>query len=300
MNFYIIGLGQIGKSILSLIKNKQNSAIYIEDIDGGEFIRGNFEVSAPDMIFLCVPSTELKSVCARVSQSFKKDSLVVILSKGASETGETPAEVASNILGDHRVAVLAGPMLGDEILNGKRSYATCGVTYDGAYEEIFDVFVNTNLLLEKSDDIFGVSAYSVLKNIYTVGYGIVASIEDGDNVRGAYISDALSEMKYVAERIYMAKGETFTKKCSIGDMIATSMHPQSHNFMAGKAIAGMDNEKEIKSEGLSSISGVMSRVGDMSRNTPIMVHIAEIVAGNKLPESLIDLIGVNSDKNAVR
>ncbi len=287
MNIRIIGLGQIGKSILYLLKNNQSLSIYVEDIDYSEFVRGSFDLNKADVVFVCVSSENLFNVLSSVRQSTYEFANVVILTKGISnDKNLTPAELGSRILGDDRIGILAGSMIAKEILDGKRSYATFASASHKITSQIFDLFNNTPLMVETSRDVYGVSCYSILKNIYTVGYGILSQLEMGKNTEGAYFAKSLNEMKYIADTIFYSQYDGYSY-ANTADFISTSMSEDSHNYNAGLELV-RDGKISTLSEGVKSIAPMVSRLGDYSKNTPILLTIAEIIGGNRDMSSIYD------------
>ncbi|MBU2101371.1 NAD(P)-binding domain-containing protein [Patescibacteria group bacterium] len=258
----IIGAGEMGKALSSVLKQKKGVEIKFwdknprlsssKDID--ELVKG------AQYIFLCVPSPAIMQVTYDIKPYLKRDVLVVSLTKGIEkETNKFSSEILRKRFGKNRIAIMAGPMLAEEINKGLSTKVTTGSTKNN-FEKLEALLNGTNLHVEHSPDIKGVSIAGVLKNIYALGLGIIDGLGLGSNAKGVFMNVAVLEMEAILKRLG-GKSDTALMLAGIGDLEATGNSPFSTNFIVGQKIASGGRGKLI-SEGSVSIEPLSKRLGN--------------------------------------
>ena len=263
----IIGAGEIGKALLRVLGQKKNVAVRFWDKnprfssgkDLGELARTS------QFIFLCIPSLAMTQVVSDIKPYLRRKTLVVSLTKGMDKrSGKFSSEILRQRFGKIRTAILAGPMIAEELKTGALTKATVGSTRSG-FKKLERLLVGTSLHIEYSSDIQGVSVAGVLKNIYAMGFGMIDALELGSNAKGVFINTTLLEMEMLIQRLGGKPGTTHTL-AGLGDLEATSHSLNSANRVVGQKIIEGKLGK-LTGEGLSSLEPLVKRIG--SKNLPL-------------------------------
>ena len=127
----IIGAGEIGKALANVLK--QNKRVEVEFWDKNPRLSSgkNLEelIAKSNHIFLCIPSPAIERVVNEINPYLLKGVLVTSLTKGIEKKGSLfSSEVMIKRLGKRRIAILAGPMLAEEIKIGLPTKVTVGST----------------------------------------------------------------------------------------------------------------------------------------------------------------------------
>ncbi|MEX0672707.1 MAG: hypothetical protein WDZ82_01155 [Candidatus Paceibacterota bacterium] len=262
----IFGGGEMGQALTHLVNvNESPDQAIVFDVN-----KNRSKCSADELrevlpksriIFISVPSHAIEHVTSVINELRSTDQPVVALTKGMTrESDRFTGEVLREELGES-VAVLTGPMLAEEISGGLPTQALCAGSKD-AYQELRDVLPLSQFELEYTPDIIGASVCGLLKNIYSIGFGIADGLELGGNFRGLLATTALSEMMSIVERFGGERATALTA-AGIGDLIATVSSSYSNNYAAGLMLARRGHT-DIVSEGRCSMKSFARRFPEES------------------------------------
>ena len=235
----ILGAGKIGSALATVLRDAGQSFAQW-DVDPA-LVPGQLPLSelaaAADAVILCVPTTGIREAAASLAPHLKPDAFVLTVSKGiVPETTQFADELLATAFPMQHIGLLYGPMLAEEILQTKLGAATVATTDRAAYERLASYFAGSRLMLEYSDDVRGVAALGVLKNIYAVGTGVAVGLELGGNAIGWLLGSALREIPELLVALG-GKSETLFTSAGAADLIATALSPTSKNHQYGIALA---------------------------------------------------------------
>lgn len=286
----IVGAGEIGSALSGVLKKNKNNRISIWDIDPKRcFPEDSLEKMVADahFLFLCIPSHAIDTCIDRVKRHIGKNTFVISLTKGIErKRGFLTSELLVKSFGKERIALLAGPMLAEELRRNLETRA-CLATNSSAFKKISTLFADTPLFLERLDDIHGASACGVLKNIYSLGLGIADGLKMGSNVRGILLLWAIKEMRTLIPA-FKGRPTTVLTLAGLGDLEATSSSEFSKNHATGSMIA---RGKKIThfSEGAFSLSMVIKRLSK-KRLPPFMKAISRVILNKKDPRKTFETL----------
>ena len=308
MKIGIIGLGNIGSAIANLISqngynvigweyntqvvneintNKTNS-LYLPGIDIHQNVlaTNNIEqvISSSDILFIAIPSKFIRKVLAEVSKIIKPNCIIVNLSKGIdNETYFTACETLSFLFEKNSIVMLGGPAIANEFSRRMPTVVVLGSKDKNAMLVVSKILKNDYFRIRFSDDIIGVELGGVLKNIYSIGLGIL----DGKritsiNFRAVYLTMALEEMIKLGVSL-KAKAETFYYLSGLGDLLATSLSIHSHNRRFGELLANNYSLEQIKEimgilpEGYNTLKIVLDIAEKYHVSLPLAKSIWDII-----------------------
>ncbi len=278
----IIGAGPIGRAIEKLLHDA-GTATSICDKDPAKAavcVATNIAVPKADIVFLCVPSWAMREAARQVAEHLRPDAIVVALAKGAEEgTGKFVPDILQEMLPEgHPVAMLCGPMLASEIMEGLSSGATVGTEDRAIFDIVAGAFRGSRIVLQHSTDMKGVAIASVLKNIYAVGFGILSALNLGKNCKGLYMEAVMREGKEVLARLG-GRPETFDSLAGMGDLVATGFSDRSRNRTAGEQVV-RTGSCSVRAEGVVSLLPVVTALGDVQRYR-VLDALKGTVTGNR-------------------
>lgn len=284
----IIGAGEIGLSLGRILKTKgyhlsfwDKNPKVLESL--GSEPKGLPEiVPEADELFLCVPSWALREALLFVSPYLSKQTVVVAVSKGIEPASlKTADELALSILPKKQpFCLLSGMMVAEELREGYFGAGVIATKSDKAEKEVSDLFAETTLLTESSDDLHGVALCGVLKNIYALLLGLSYGLGLGDNARGLLAVGAVAEMKKILS-LLGGRQETAIGPAGLGDLISTGLSSYSKNHEAGLALAR--GATGFESEGLASLTSLTLLLGEKYKKLPLLSALVLVVEGTLEP-----------------
>ncbi len=287
----IIGAGDIGKALGGVFEKNTGFLVGHWDKDSSKMpVKKEISelVSGADFLFLCIPSWVVRDAVLELLNYFKKDTILVCLSKGIEkDSKKTMDKVLKEILpAGQDFALLGGPMLAEEIKAGKFSAGVLASEKEEIFEKIKLLFENSNTKLEYSKDIYGVALCGVLKNIYTLLLGMADALDLADNRKGYLVAKAVNEMAEIIE-LLGAKRETAFSVAGLGDLIATGFSECSHNWSTGCKIA--KGEKDASSEGTNSLLVILDILKEKASEFPILIILDRVVNDKEDPKLIFNI-----------
>lgn len=292
MNVLIMGAGEIGGAIAHLLKDKPGLTTRMWD-KNGDRVPGQLPlaelVPTSEVVFLCVPSNAIRNALLSLKELLAPRTIVVTLTKGIErETCKTTDKLIEEMLPERMYALLSGPMIAEELLQGTPGAAVVGTRSVATYRRVADVFAGTALAVSHGKNPQSVAMCGVLKNIYAVALGIIEATGDGANMRGMFFTKSLNEMQGVLRHLGAAP-EVAYGIAGIGDLIATATSPYSRNRVVGEELA-QGKKQRMESEGLNALPCIPSMLGTHLEEFPMLSALHHIVEGNGSITALLDVV----------
>ena len=276
MKVAIIGAGEIG-SVLA-IELSRNNQVGVWDRNPKKTTKyKKLEKLLPtsDLAVFCVPSWALPEVLKKCQPFIKKKLVVAAVSKGMEKDGTLPYEGLKNIFAQDKYAIIAGPMLAEEIRAGKSGLGVAASADGKAARIVAKAFAGSRVKFEVTDDIRGVAVASVLKNIYSLALGMADCLRLGNNVKGWMVNKIYSEMKFITGKLN-GKQETADGLAGLGDLIATGFSSYSKNHSAGQELVRFGHCR-LASEGLVSVGPMANKMRNHLPKLPLLSALKKIV-----------------------
>ncbi len=193
-----------------------------------------------DMVLFAVPSSSIRSNLKLAKDYLTDTTLVVSATKGLEvETGKRMSQVIAEEIDPRfhpNICALSGPNIAHEAAQGLLS-VTVVAARDAAVAERAKQLINSNqFYVFTSTDVVGVELGGALKNVITLGVGMVDGLGNGSNAKAALIIRGLSEV-IVLGTTFGANPLTFIGLSGLGDLVVTSFSPLSRNYYVGKELA---------------------------------------------------------------
>lgn len=244
-----------------------------------------YAISDADIILLVVSTAATRIVCEQLKEAgIKKDQIIVNASKGIELPSlKRMSEVILDVLPGQNLAILSGPTLAKEVLEG---YPTAAVVASSDIEIAKKVQealnVPSKFRLYTNNDVVGVELGGSLKNVIAIAAGFVSELNFGDNSMGALLARGMAEIVRISV-ILGANPSTLWGLSGMGDLIATCTSPLSRNHTVGKLLAQGKKIDDILAqlgsvaEGVKTSKAICELSKKLNIETPLSNAIYEAV-----------------------
>ena len=273
----ILGHGEMGRAMEYLLRRRHRLTVWERHPKPGTPAVVLDAVAAEqDFILFCLPASPHFELANRLQPRLRRDGVCLSVAKGLDEHGRTAALALEGALGPAAVfGVLYGPMISEEIRDGRPAFAQAGTKHADTYGRVRELFAGTSLYLEHSTDIAGISWSAVLKNVYAMLFGVADEMELGDNTRGYLAVAAVNEL----ERLVAGLGglpESPRRLAGLGDLITTATSAGSHHHEVGRRLAR--GQEALTGEGVHTLEMVHAHGLFDSRGYPLFDLIGRMLA----------------------
>lgn len=279
-----IGAGEIGAALAQLVSR---SGAHVEQWDADPKKVPNQKsleevVSKADVLFLCVPSWILRIAVKPIVPHLKKKTLCVFVSKGVEADSHLLIDgMAKSMLPKGQpFALLSGPMLAEELVDGHGGAACVGTKSAADYKMIQHIFSCDDLHLTHAPNTKSVAVAGVLKNVYAIALGIAAGLKWGDNRKGWLVTESVQEMIIIMKAL-KADPSYVLSQAGLGDFIATGMSQYSSNQSLGRELVEESTCKR-KSEGCEALPSLVKMLGAKTmKSLPILSALDRVIEKGK-------------------
>lgn len=251
------------------------------------------------LIIFAIPSQHLRSVLKKIKcLGYNRKALYLSVTKGIEiGTLKRMSQVIREELGNVRLAVLSGPTIAHEVVNGIPTVAVIASGEARIRKYLQNLFLSERFRIYTNSDYVGVELGGSLKNVIAIACGISDGLGFGTNTKAALLCRGLVEMS----RLGIAMGarkETFSGISGLGDLVTTCISPFSRNRNVGEQIGKGKPFKRIQADMQMVAEGVPTaksayRLSLRHRvDMPITREVYNILYKNKSPATAFrDLMG---------
>jgi glycerol-3-phosphate dehydrogenase (NAD(P)+) len=236
-------------------------------------------VEQADVIVMGVPSQGFRSALEEVAVHLRAWVPVLSLTKGLEQGSQLRmTQVVNEVLPGHPAAVLTGPNLAREILEGNAAAAVVA-TPDPVVADYLQQIFHMNLFrVYTNPDVAGCEIAGALKNVIAIAAGMADGLATGDNTKSMVITRGLDELS----RLGVAMGgqyATFSGLAGMGDLLATCMSPHSRNrhvgeqLGRGRTIDEIIDDMNMVAEGVKTSRVVMELAEEYGVDMPIAAEV---------------------------
>ena len=249
------------------------------------------------LIILAVPSQYFRSVCKIIKDAGAPNVVYLSVAKGIEDnTLMRMSEVAADVLGEVKVAVMSGPNIAVEIAQKIPSATTVSCADMDVAEEVRQALIASHFRIYTHFDTIGVELGGALKNVIAIAAGIIDGFGMGTNTKSALLTRGLVEIIRLGVSMG-AERDTFYGLSGLGDLATTCFNPASRNHWFGSLIGKGKSRDEILRSTDSVVEGV--NTSKTARKLylrygiemPIMEQVYKVVWEGKSPrEAILELM----------
>ena len=212
-----------------------------------------------DSIVFAVPSHAARSVLTQMIEFIKEPRPILSASKGIEvETLMLMSEIMKDVLPafmHDQLAVLSGPSFALEVRRRQPTHVVLAAENPamatGWQKKLMTHYFRTAI----STDVVGVQLGGAVKNIISLGTGMLDGLEFGENTKAAFLTHGMAEITRLGEAMG-ADPKTFLGLAGLGDMILTGTGALSRNRDIGVRLARGRSLDQILEERMSVAEGV--------------------------------------------
>lgn len=254
-----------------------------------EFITPSDDINAvvrnADIVILAMPSAFFKKFLEPLTESLA-NKIVVSAVKGIIPGDYLTIVEHMNRYYDvpmENLAVVTGPSHAEEVGQCQLSYLTVASESAETAESVRSVLANDFFRCSVSNDVLGVEAAAIMKNIYALAVGMAVGLRYGDNFLAVLIAGCSAEMKRFIDEAVPLENRDINAAAYMGDLLVTCYSPLSRNRRLGTllgkgcSVKSALNEMTMVAEGYYAAECI--RRSSMRRNIdmPIADKVWEVL-----------------------
>lgn len=280
MNVAILGYGEMGHAMQHLLQSEHALSIWDKFPQPGVHSAILEEIiPQADFILFCLPVNPHREIIQQIKPLLKPQGICLSIAKGLDESGQTAAQIFQDVLGDtHQYVLVYGPMISEEIRANRFAFAQLGCQKIEACEKTRELFKHSQLYLQNTVDISGISWSVILKNVYAMLFGMADELKLGDNMRGFLAVEAVRELDLIVRNMGGDAGSPY-HLAGLGDLITTATSEDSHHHSLGRQLARGDRT-HITGEGVHTLEMVKKHQLFKKEAYPLFNLVHEIVKEN--------------------
>lgn len=239
-----------------------------------------------DLIILAVPSGTMRRNIRQVKDYLSDTVLVASATKGLEVgSGKRMSQVIAEEI-DARLhpnlCVISGPNIAREAAQGLLSVTVVAARDVAVAEKAQQLINSDNFYVFTSTDVIGTELGGALKNVITLGVGMIDGLGNGNNAKAALMIRGLSEI-IVLGTTFGANPITFLGLTGLGDLVVTCFSPQSRNFYVGGELVKGRSLKEIQdsmphvAEGVTTVFAARQLGEKAGLSLPITEQIYRVI-----------------------
>ena len=236
-----------------------------------------------DIYVLAIPAQQLRTTLQEWKGNFSSDCTIVSTLKGIEISSQMRmTEVITDVLGPHKIAIITGPNLADELVLRQPAGAVAASSTLELAEFVRDVFRTPYYRVYTSIDVMGCELAGAIKSVIALAVGISIGMGFGENTQAMLITRGLNEVA----RLCAAHGSGLA---GMGDLVASCGSPLSRNRTFGEVLGRSGSmvkarEQVAKTvEGVASAQAVVEIAHRVGVEVPVIEAVAEIVSEQLSP-----------------
>lgn len=284
MKICVLGSGAFGLAIASLLSKNKNNEIIVwspfeeeyEELsklhthkkifNDYSFEKLNFSmdldssIDDSSIIIVAIPSNAIREVLLKIKNKLSKQ-ILIFVSKGLEKgTMKRTSEIAEDLEVTNYYGVLAGPTFAKDMLKEIPLGFTLATTKEYVSDKVEEMFINTNVQIETTNDIVGVEYCGCIKNVLAVITGYFYTKEQSSSARAFFFTKIAKEEAKLLELLGGNKDTLYTY-AGIGDLLLTATSNESRNFSYGESLAnGIVNDKLTTVEGIKTYKSLIALI----------------------------------------
>ena len=249
-----------------------------------------------DIILSVVATSGMRDVCENLKKSgIKPSQILVNASKGIElNTLMRMSEVIKDVLPEQKLAILSGPTLAKEVLQGKPTAASVA-SDDIEVAKFVQEHCNVpgRFRLYSNKDVIGVELGGSLKNVIAIASGFAHAMNLGDNCMGSLLTRGMAEIVRLSVKLG-ASPSTLYGLSGMGDLIATCSSPMSRNYTVGSMLGQGKKIDDILqalgsvAEGVKTSKAVCDLAEKLDVDVPVSRAIYDAVYTDITPQEVLN------------
>jgi glycerol-3-phosphate dehydrogenase (NAD(P)+) len=242
---------------------------------------------------LAIPAQQLRSTLEDWKRHFSADCIIVSTLKGIEiSTQMRMTEVIEDVLGAHKISIITGPNLADELVLRQPAGAVAAAPTQDLADQIRDLFRTPYYRVYTSVDVMGCELSGAIKSVIALAVGISIGMGFGENTQAMLITRGLNEVA----RLCAAHGSdplSAAGLAGMGDLVASCGSPLSRNRTFGEVLGRTGSMAQAREqvaktvEGVASAGAVVEIAHRVGVEVPVIEAVGEIVSEQLTPAAAL-------------
>jgi len=218
---------------------------------------------------------------------------LVSVSKGIEASSlKRTSQIIAEELGSKTVAVLSGPNIAKEVLEGIPSASILATKNKNIGKRLQRLFNSPSFRVYLHNDLVGVELGGALKNIIAIACGISDGLGFGANTKSALVTRGLVEIARLGIKLG-ANPKTFWGISGLGDLTTTCFSPYSRNRSVGEQIGkgrkvkAVIDKMAMVAEGLETVKSAYFLSKKIKVEMPITAQVYRVLYQGKSPKQAV-------------
>lgn len=266
-----VSLWTIEADVAEEIRSRRQNRKYLPDVELPRGLHVTLDlresIAGAEVVIFALPSKVVREVARKVGAAYGAATPVpkpALVSASKGLEAETDRRMSQVIAGEMPEALgipvlaMSGPSIAHELSRGVPTAVTLAHTDPRCARAVRRQIQTPILRFDISRDVAGVELGGVLKNAYTLLFGLCDGLGLGLNTKAALLTRALPEMT----RLGVALGgrrATFMGLAGLGDLVGTGLSHHSRNRRMGEELVRRSQE-----DALAAVPGVVEGVGSLA------------------------------------
>lgn len=246
------------------------------------------ELNDADVIFMAIPSTAVVDYLYSNRSEVNPSAVIVNLAKGFGKGDKLIPDCLAEFM-PNPLMMMKGPSFAREIINRQETGLTLASYQSDNFSSVAELFDNTNIRFDYSNDVTGVEYASILKNIYAIIIGMVDAHFDSANLRSLFIARSIKEMRFLMTT-FGGQENTMFNYCGFGDFSLTALNDMSRNrtlgLLIGKGFFNSGISEKVVLEGRIAVDVFYQKAQDSHleiNDYPLMSELYNVFNDNDYP-----------------
>ena len=297
---YRVNLWCYEADLVMAIRNTRENLGYLPGVmlPRNVLATSSIEIALEDAnsIVFAVPSHAARSVLTQMVEFLTEPKPILSVSKGIeTDTLMLMTEIMKDVLPasmHDRIAVLSGPSFAQEVRRRQLTHVVLASENPDMADEWQKKLMTHYFRPALSSDVLGVQLGGAVKNIISLGTGMLDGLELGENTKAAFLTHGMTEIVGLGEAMG-ADPKTFLGLAGLGDLILTGTGSVSRNRDIGVRLArGRSLEKIIEermsvAEGVKTAKAVAELAKRHSVDMPIVTAMNAIMYDDEDPRNTL-------------
>jgi glycerol-3-phosphate dehydrogenase (NAD(P)+) len=300
-NGYTVNLWCYHAEIAEEIRMHRTNIRYMPGVMLSPLIHATYDMAEAltgvQWVFEAIPVQYLRSVLVSLVPHLQGVSTIVALSKGIEQDSLLlPTQIMDEVFSQSiHTAVIAGPSFARDVVRQQPTGFVIASQEPAIAKQLQMIMHSSFSFPELSRDMLGVQLCSALKNVITLGVGILHGAGYTDNTKALFITRCLHEMSLLVT----ASGglqETVYGLAGVGDLILTAYGSLSRNgevgrrLGAGETLASIIAATGYTPEGVNSAISLYKLAERVGVNMPLCCSIYDILYNGRDVHEIIRAI----------
>lgn len=241
-----------------------------------------------------VPVKFLRNIVEQAKHSFHRDQTWIITSKGIElNTYLLPTEIIDAVFRNKtKKVVMAGPSFAYNLAQRELTAVTVAAPDCQLGLKVQKFFANSYFRPYLSLDLIGAQLGGAVKNVITLGVGMLEGAGFTDNAKAFLFTRGLHEMVELAVK-RGAQAKTLYGLSGIGDLVLTSMGSRSRNLDVGRRLGKGESLDSILNhtgyipEGVNTVQTLHQMIAQEGLDLPVCQGVYDAIFSKKSLNSVL-------------